>query len=208
MIAGALQYGHISTKVTLNYSGSADSSWMEDLAVERLELVLEQTDQDAALLDDGEHVSGPSAAEYRNRVARARRFAGRVVDRARNVERILGQADSNIHHGEAMTCVWRAEIAACRKAKLDLGLPADDAPDESECRPTCQNLAYTDRDVQQLERELATLEKLAADPLAPSPIRDRAAAHAAQRHAIIKRHEQARPVSIQIEEDHDDPQTA
>jgi integrase len=197
LIAAALQYGHISTKVTLNYSGSADSSWMEDLAVERLELVLEQTDQDAALLDDGEHVSGPSAAEYRNRVARARRFAGRVVNQARNVQRVLGQADSNIHHGEAMTCVWRAEPAACRKAKLDLGLPADDAPDEPECRPTCQNLAYTDRDIQQIKEELATLEKLAADPLAPSPIGDRAAAHAAQRHAIIKRHEQARPVSIQ-----------
>ena len=105
-----------------------------------------------------------------------------------------------------MTCVFRTETAACRKAKLDLGLPAD-APDEPECRPTCQNLAYTDRDIQQLKRELATLEKLAADPLAPSPIRDRAAAHAAQRHAIIKRHEQARPVSIQIEDD-DDPQTA
>jgi len=41
-----------------------------------------------------------------------------------------------------MTCVWRAETAACRKAKIAQGLPADDVPDETECRTTCQNLAW------------------------------------------------------------------
>jgi hypothetical protein len=48
LIAAALQYGHVSTRVTLNYSGIADTTWMEDLAVERLELVLEQADRDWA----------------------------------------------------------------------------------------------------------------------------------------------------------------
>ncbi|WP_069774272.1 hypothetical protein [Streptomyces agglomeratus] len=46
-----------------------------------------------------------------------------------------------------MTCVHRAETAVCRKEKLLLGLPADDGPDESLCRSTCANLAYTDRDI-------------------------------------------------------------
>jgi integrase len=128
LIAAALQYGHVSTRVTLNYSGTADTSWMEDLAVERLELVLEQTDRDWTLLEDGEHVSGPSAQEYRDRIARARRFEGRVVNRARNLERLLARTDSNIHHGEAMTCVWRTETAACRKAKLNQDCPPTTLP--------------------------------------------------------------------------------
>jgi hypothetical protein len=160
---------------------------MDDLAVERLEMVVDQTDHDLALLHDGEHVSGPSAAEYRARTARVSRFTGRVVTHVRCAERLLAQADTNVHHGEAMTCVWRAETAACRKAKLERGPSTDDSPDEAECRTTCQNFAYTDRDVEQLKRELTALHAAAADPLAPRPIRDRATAQAAQRQAIIGR---------------------
>jgi integrase len=191
LIAAALQYGHTSTKVTLSYAGGADSGWMEDLAVERLELVLEQTDRDWSSLTDGEHVSGPSAEEYKTRVTRAVRFAGRIINRVRNVERFMGQADPSIHHGEAMTCVWRAETAACRKNKLELGLPANDAPDESECRSTCQNLAYTDRDIHQLRERLTVLDASATDLLAPRPLRDRAAAQADQARKIIQRHKQS-----------------
>ncbi|MGH3866773.1 MAG: hypothetical protein ACRDQ4_11665 [Pseudonocardiaceae bacterium] len=65
---------------------------MDDLAIEKLELVLEQIGQDRALLDDGEHVSGPSAAEYRVRIERAAGFAGRVVTSVRNAERLLARA--------------------------------------------------------------------------------------------------------------------
>lgn len=168
---------------------------MEDLAVERLELVLEQADRDWALLQDGEHVSGPSAQEYRDRVARLRRFEGRVVSQARNIERLLASTDSNIHHGEAMTCVYTAETAACRKASIDQGLPAAGAPDESECRTTCQNLAWTDRDISRLRDRLAVLEASAADPLAPRPLRDRAAAQASRVRDIIARHQATRPLA-------------
>ncbi|MFH8583259.1 integrase [Streptomyces celluloflavus] len=189
LIAAALQYGHVATRVTLSYAGPAHTAWMEDLAIERLELIVEQSEEDWTLLEEGEQVSGPSSAEYRRRVAQARRFAGRVVNRVRNVERLLGQVDPSIHHGEGVTCVWRAETAACRTAKLDQGLPADDAPDESECRSTCQNLAYTDRDIAQLRSRLVVLETGAADPLAPHPLRDRAAAQAAQVRRVLSRHD-------------------
>jgi integrase len=193
LIAAALQYGHVNTRVTLSYSGTADTGWMEDLAVERLELILEQTDQDWNLLKGDEHVSGPSAAEYRDRVARTRRFDGRVVRSARNLDRLLASTDPGIHHGRAMTCVWRAETAACRAAKIAEGLPADNAPDESECRTNCPNLAYTDRDIHQVSLETVEMRQRADDPLAPRPIRDRAAARADRLQEIVDRHEATRP---------------
>ena len=205
LIAAALQYGHVSTRVTLSYSGTADTTWMEDLAIERLELVLEQADRDWVLLKGGEHVSGPSAQEYRDRVARLRRFEGRVVSQARNIERLLARTDSNIHHGEAMTCVYTAETAACRKARTDQGLPAGNVPDESECRTTCQNLAWTDRDISQLGHHLAALEARAADPLAPRPLRDRARAQATRAQDIITRHQAARPPADDGNNDQEDP---
>jgi len=126
----------------MSYAGTADVGWLDDLAVERLELAIEQAGQDHALLQNGEHVSGPSSAAYRARVERATGFAGHVVTSVRNVERRLAQADENIHHGDGMTCVWTKETAACRKAKIAAGLPDADTPDDSECRVSCVNLAY------------------------------------------------------------------
>ncbi|GAA4638985.1 hypothetical protein GCM10023196_098830 [Actinoallomurus vinaceus] len=73
------------------------------------------------------------------------------------------------------------------------GLPAADAPDESECRSSCQNLAYTDRDINQMTTHVTALERAATDPLTPRPLRDRAAAQATQRRTIIARHEASRP---------------
>ncbi len=156
-------------------------------------MLLEQGADDWTRLHHGEHVSGPSAHEYRRRVANTARFAGRTVSQVRNAERLLAQAPPAVHHGEAMTCVWRQETAACRNAKLDQGLPADDFPDEAECRTACPNRAYTDRDIDQQREHLDILRRHATDPLAPIPRRDRAAAQATQIQTIIDHHEQTRP---------------
>ncbi|MFF6829074.1 site-specific integrase [Streptomyces longwoodensis] len=194
LIAAALQYGHIKTKVTLNYAANDDDSWLDDLAVERLEMVLEQSEDDwTRLEEEHEHVSGPAAAEYRRRTAGAAAFLGRTVRAQASVNRLLAQTDTDIHHGEAMTCVHRAETAACRKEKLLLGLPADDGPDASLCRSTCVNLAYTDRDIAEHRTRLAVLKVEARDPMTPHPRRDRAAAQADQILAIIEQHETSRP---------------
>ncbi|WP_405386235.1 site-specific integrase [Streptomyces sp. NBC_01102] len=200
LIAAALQYGHLKTKVTLNYAATGDDSWLDDVAVERLEMVLEQSEDDWTRLDeDNEHVSGPAAAEYRRRTAGAATFLGRTVRAQASVKRLLEQSDTDIHHGEAMTCVHRAETAECRKEKLLLGLPADDGPDESLCHSTCANLAYTDRDIADHRRRLLVLETEARDPMTPRPRRDRAAAKAAQICAVIELHEASRPEVTHVE---------
>ncbi|MFG2440795.1 hypothetical protein [Streptomyces sp. NPDC048508] len=146
---------------------------------------------------DGEHVSGPSAVEYRSRLGGVARFSGRVVRSVRSIERLLDQADPDIHHGDAMTCVHRVETAECRKEKLALGLAVDSGPHESFCRSSCGNLIYTDRDIAQLRAKLSARDAEAHDPLAPQPRRARAAALAAQARAIIEAHEAIRLVTHQ-----------
>jgi len=193
LVAAALQYAHVHTKVTLSYAGRDDSSWMDDIQLETLEMVLEQNEQDARLLEAGEHVSGPAADEYRHRVRTRARFAGRVITAGRSIERLLEQADPNIHHGEAMTCVWRRETAACRRARIEAGLPAEDGPNERECLSSCSNLVYTDRNIVVHRRLQQQREEAAADQLSPRPLRDRAAALAESSRAIIAAH-QAGPV--------------
>ena len=189
LIAAALQYGHVDTKVTLNYAGAPDTEWLQDVAVEKLELVLEQISEDAQRLEAGEHVSGPSADTYRRRVTEAAHFPGRTVVSPRSAARLLTSTDPQVHHGEGMTCVWRPETAACRAARLAQGLSEPSGPDESECRSTCTNLAFTDRDIARRKQELRDLESARDNPLAPQPLRDRAAAQAERVADLIHRHE-------------------
>ncbi|MFH8681245.1 hypothetical protein [Streptomyces lydicus] len=192
LAAAQAQYGHVRAKVTLGYAGDADTSWMEDLALEELEMISEQVDEDLRALDDGEHVSGPSAREYRHRVRKsAAVFTGRVVIQADNARRLLSSKHPDVHHGLGMTCVWRYETAGCREEREAAGLDVR-GPDEPLCRITCTNLAYTDRDIENKKRELARHEAAASDPLSPRPLRDREAAKAAQARAVITAHELGR----------------
>ncbi|WDZ88796.1 hypothetical protein [Nocardiopsis sp. HUAS JQ3] len=192
LAAAQAQYGHVRAKVTLGYAGDADTRWMESLAVEELEMISEQMDEDLRALAEGEYVSGPSAQEYQRRVRKAGAvFTGRVVNQAGNAQRLLAGKHPHIHHGLGMTCVWRPETAACRQEREAAGLDVR-GPDPQLCRTTCTNLAYTDRDIENKRRELTRHETAAADPLSPKPLRDREAAKAAQAHAVIVAHDQGR----------------
>ncbi|MFD7498156.1 hypothetical protein ACFV8T_38540 [Streptomyces sp. NPDC059832] len=160
-------------------------------------MLLEQYEDDWTRLEEAnEHVSGPAATEYRRRTASAAAFLGRTVRAQASVRRLIAQTDTDIHHGDAMTCVHRAETAACRTEKLLLELPADDGPDEAFCRSTCANLAYTDRDITGHRSRLSVLEREASDPMTPGPRRDRAAAQAERIRAVIGRHEASRPRAL------------
>ncbi len=189
LIAAALQYGHVHTKVTLSYAGAADTSWLDDLAVERLEMVIEQMQTDARLLADGEHVSGPAAGEYRTRIAR---FHGRVVNQAHNARRLLASTDPDVHHGDGITCVYHAETAECRRVLARQGITAD-GPQESHCRSTCSNLAYTDRSIDELRSRLDLLDATIGDTLTPQPLRDRAHAQAQSARTISDQHVSSSP---------------
>lgn len=108
-------------------------------------MLLEQSEDDwTRLEEEQEHVSGTAAAGCRRRTAGAAVFLGRTV--------------------RAQACVHRAETAACHKERLLLGL-TDDGPDESLCRSSCVNLAYTDRDSAEHHTRLTVLMAKARDPM-------------------------------------------
>jgi hypothetical protein len=72
-----------------------------------------------------------------------------------------------IYPGRAMTCVFDPAKALCqlRNGATDTRR----TPDQDNCRPNCQNIAYTDRDIADLRARLIELQKLTGDHLAPSP---------------------------------------
>jgi len=58
---------------------------------------------------------------------------------------------------------------------------------------------YTDRDITQLGTRLAVLHAATADPVAPAPLRNRAAEQASRVRAVIDRHEATRQPDQSIE---------
>jgi hypothetical protein len=129
-------------------------------------------------LQAGEHVSGPAAVAYRQRVTTASRFTGRALRTRREAETLLANPELQIFTGRGMTCVLDPARAACRLAADERGHRR--TPDIDDCRPTCTNIARTDRDVHDLRRQEAELQEVIDEPLAP-PIR-----HTRERHELAR----------------------
>ncbi|WP_051030086.1 hypothetical protein [Nocardia takedensis] len=177
LIAASIQYGHTHTRMLQGYAGSYEAGFLDDYAFEDWLFRMEGIAEDEQRLLAGEHVSGPAADAYRYRVhAAAREFAGRVLHRERNVRDLLGNPVLQIHHGEAITCVFDPATAACQ-----LRGTADDpmvTPDTDDCRPRCRNIARTDRDIARVQEAAEELAEIIDDRLTP-PIR-----HARERHEL------------------------
>ena len=170
LVAGAIQYGHLRTQMFLGYAGSYASGFRDDAAMEEFLVKLEELADNAAQLDTGEHVSGPAAGSYAARVGDARdRFAGRVIHTTQAVHAMLANPSLQIFPAHGMTCVFDARKALCETLGHD---DSRRTPALDDCRPSCGNIARTDRDIAVISADIDRLSKIAADPLSP-PIRHR-----------------------------------
>ena len=171
--------------------GTYDSGFPDEHAYEdwlsRLDALAENHRQLAA----GEHVSGPAADNYRHRINTAQpKFAGRVLHSPQHVRDMVANPLLQIYPGRAMTCVFDPAKALCQ-----LRASEDDVrrtPDQDDCRPTCQNIAYTDRDIAALRRRAERLREATRDHLAPSPRHHRERAELDRLRAIIRAHDHGR----------------
>lgn len=192
-VAAAIQYGHIHVNITQGYAGSAASGFPSDLAFEEFLARAEQAQEDERRLQEGERVSGPAADAYRDRTVRATaHFAGHTYPTKRQAVAALNTPDLQVFHGRAMTCVFDRTKSLC-----ELRAWGDDprrTPDLEDCYAACQNIARTDRDIQQVRLQLEELQTDADDPLAPEPRRIRAQTLVSRTQAIIEAHDMAAPM--------------
>ncbi|MEA5456526.1 hypothetical protein SPF06_17505 [Sinomonas sp. JGH33] len=183
LVAAAIQYGHIADLVTQGYSGSYDSGFPNELAMERwLERIERITDIDH-YLEAGGHVSGPAAEKLRERTGLATaKFAGRTLPTRRQADKLLQDPSLQIFKGDGLHCVFDQATALCARDT--------DRPNLGQCRSACSNIARTDADV--LEVQTAR-DRLSQDHLAP-PIRHERTRKVSDRLTeIIIDHEQGLP---------------
>jgi hypothetical protein len=144
--------------MTLGYSGSYDSGFPDEHAYEDWLFRLERLADDHERLTAGEQVSGPATATYRHRITEAHRtFAGRVLTNTSHAHDMLANPLLQIYPGRAMTCVFDQAKALCQIRGTQGDVRA--TPDQDDCRPTCRNLAYTDRDIAALRRQATELAR-------------------------------------------------
>ena len=188
LVAGAMQYGHVHTRLIQGYAGDYSSGFPDEYAYEDFLARLEEIAIDQQALEDGERVSGPAADEYRQRVRAAERtFAGHVLTSPRQSRDLLGNTLLQIYHGDGMTCVFKAQEAACQlRGSIDDPMLT---PDIDDCRPTCRCIAHTDRDIEAIQQHRNQLHEIVSDPLAP-PIRHQREQRELQRlDRILERHQ-------------------
>ncbi|MGW2539493.1 hypothetical protein ACWC5I_01110 [Kitasatospora sp. NPDC001574] len=192
LVAAAIQYGHLHTRLLQGYAGSYESGFPDDFAFEDWLCRMEGIAEDERALAAGEHVSGPAAGTYRTRVTTARdQFAGTVLTSIRQARDLVGNPLLQIHHGKGMTCVLDPVTAACR-----LRGTRDDpqvTPDQDDCRPQCPCLVHTDRDIAEVREQVAELEEVVADTLAPSFRHARDQHELDRLREIVANHERTRP---------------
>jgi len=183
LVAGAIQYGHVHTRLLQGYAGDYDSGFSDDYAFEDFLVRMEELAEDEKALADGEKVSGPAAGPYRERVTAANwRFGGHVLKTGREARDLMANPLLKIFHGQGMTCVFDPQQAACQ-----LRGTKDDplvTPDIDDCRPRCPNIARTDRDIDVVRAKHSELAEIIADVLAP-PIRHQRDRHEMERLATI-----------------------
>ena len=198
-IAGATQYGHLHTQMIQGYAGGADSGFLDDITFEQFLHRAETIHDDHHRLERGEHVSGPAADEYRARIARASTFAGVTVTTKAQINTALSNPDLQIHHGAAVTCVFRRATAACLE-------PADSSAEPlwSQCRLGCVNAARTDRDATSLREHVTALQRDLATLELPEPLRQRIQTRLIEHRKALAEHESSRPTTIPQQDEDDE----
>ncbi|CCQ16889.1 putative uncharacterized protein [Rhodococcus sp. AW25M09] len=190
LVAGAIQYGHVHTRLIQGYAGDYDSGFSDDYAFEDFLARMEELAEDEKALANGEKLSGPAAGTYRDRVIAAHRnYAGHVLKSDREARELMANPLLKIFHGHGMTCVFDPQQAACQ-----LRGTRDDplvTPDVDDCRPRCPNIARTDRDIDVVRARHAELSEITGDVLAP-PIRHQRDRHEMDRlESILSAHADA-----------------
>ncbi|MEU8967126.1 hypothetical protein AB0C89_36300 [Streptomyces sp. NPDC048491] len=192
LVAASIQYGHLQTRLLQGYAGTYESGFPDEYAFEDWLFRIESLAEDEEALEAGEHVSGPAAAAYRQRVTAAnRQFAGHVLTSDRQARDLVGNPLLQIHHGEGMTCVLDPAQAACQLRGTE-GDPLV-TPDTDDCRPKCRNIARTDRDILQIRTRHRELTEITTDVLAPGIRHARETNERDRLAAVLGDHDHGRP---------------
>jgi hypothetical protein len=168
VIAGAIQYRHMSIQMFEGYAGTSDSGFRAEVEAEQ---ALARGEHLLAIIDkhEHEHMTGPAAGEAARRLAdfgQKARYRGIVITDSRQLRRLMHRQDPAVYPGVYATCVFNPDKALCQ---LNHDARGTLRPSLGNCRPLqCRNTALIDGNKEELRREVADIgQQLTQRPALP-----------------------------------------
>ena len=191
-IANGVMLGHASLHTTDGYGSHVFSDQRNTYRQEESLAIASRMLSVGERLDAGEGVSGPAASDLLSVVTE---FAGRHFTRSQD-EAVRENPDSALYENDHLflMCVYRADRALCHpdRARSPNGRSS---PDLTNCQVSCPNVAYTDRNIADMEEAARQLRAIAASPDTPLFRVVRATQLAERMEEIIAKHRETRIVT-------------
>jgi integrase len=189
VIAGAIQYRHLSIQMFEGYAGTSDSGFRAEVEAEQ---ALARGEHLLAMIDKHDHecLTGPAARQAAQRLAdfgRRARFRGIAITDNRQLARLMQRDDPAVYPGTYATCIYNPDKALCRQQHDTRGTLR---PALGSCQPLeCRNTALTADNKTALSHEAAEITRqLASRPLLPPLLQARLAARQDQITTFLNRY--------------------
>jgi hypothetical protein len=189
LIALAVQYGHLRTAIAEGYASRTRDGLQELVDYETARSIAIHLNQAHDDMSDGDGVSGPATGRFVAAVREQREQFNGLVTSHRQATSLLRNQRLTVFENEKtfLWCHFQQDSALCLTA-ADPG--STTTPRLDNCKPSCGNIARTDRQASAMRAEAARLTRQA--DLMPGPAADRLTAHAAALLTRTDRHDAQR----------------
>lgn len=144
-VAGAIQFGHLSTHIFEGYAGTSASGFRQEVEAERK---LAQTSDFLEVYEqhkDGRRLAGPGGDELDNElsylITKLGDFPGRIIDRQQR-DRMVEHLSKKFYPGELADCLFDPDEAKCRADLDEIGVRE---PLRGNCDPYCGNACWREK---------------------------------------------------------------
>lgn len=174
LVGLAIQYGHLRTAISEGYASRTRDGLQDLLDFETARSVAAHLSRAHEDMSSGDGISGPAAAGFVAALHEQHEQFNGLVTSQRQATSLLRNQRLTVFQNEKtfLWCQFRPETALCLSRAED----ATTTPRLDHCKPSCSNVARTDRQAAQLRAEAARLRRQAG--LMPKPAAERLITHA------------------------------
>lgn len=169
-IALAVQYGHLTVREGEGYASLKTDGFATLMEREDLSAIVDNIERIRNDVAAGGRVSGPAGRRLISAIESAPHFSGTFLSTA-DLNRIKRDTRLRVYDNpkQFLTCLFDPNRAACLHGHTD----ASTEPRLDQCTRHCANIARTDRQVADMQREVTRLRQEAASPITPEPLAHR-----------------------------------
>lgn len=166
-IALAVQYGHLTVREGEGYAGLKTDGFAALMEREDLAAIVDNIGRTRNDVAAGGRVSGPAGRRLISAVESAPHFSGTFLSTA-DLNRIKRDTRLRVYDNpkQFLTCLFDPNRAACLQGQTQ----ASTEPRLDQCAKHCANIARTDRQVADMQREVTRLRREAASPTTSEPL--------------------------------------